>query len=203
MAKGKNYRPRKTGPRLRTSSKAHISRIPSEEMAKLKDEILQRISTGDALTVTEAAESLGLDPKQAYAWMGDDPNWAGIVRQTRFVLADRVEKMLLTQGNVVGLIFLAKSYAPDRFRDDFKIPLSDNRTRQLLEELRDLGKHVSEAAKPVHPPAIKEIPATSAPEPINFLAETVARLKKPALVAPQFHNDPPKEVSHEPTPTET
>lgn len=141
--------------------------IPSEQVAGLKAEILNVLDMGIAETLSDAARRLAIRPSQAHNWLATDDNFRKLYNQAREVLADRLERELLSSDNVIAKIFLLKGLRP-QYRDNFHVDITDNRTRELLDELRRLGN----PALPQPPPTVSVLPAGT-PTPSDVIDGSV------------------------------
>lgn len=141
-------------------------------MMGFKKAILQLLESEAAKNLSQAADFLGIPKLRAHSWYDDDPDWARLVRQAQQITADRLEEEIDEKGNIIGLIFRLKKLRPE-YRENFKVEVHNEKTRVLLEELRQLGSLPMALPSPA--------PSLPAPEP-NLLAETIKRVNEEALV---------------------
>lgn len=120
--------------------KSKVSKLKPEQIIEKKVEILDLLSNGQAGTLTEAAKIIGVRPVQVYHWNQTDKDFQEMVKLVREVKADEIETYLRGNKNLVAQIFLLKGYRP-MFRDSYRVvEIRDEKTKELLEELRKLGK---------------------------------------------------------------
>ena len=143
------------------------------EANRLKAEILDLIDQGEVTTLTEAARKLEISPSRTYRWSKTDEEWRKQVYEAREIVADELEKLLRDSKNVVAWIFLLKGLRPEMYRDNYRFEVKDERTKELLEELKKLGQQPQEALPEAPEP--KMLPQA---EEDNPFAEVIARIKQ-------------------------
>lgn len=111
--------------------------IPSALADDLKVRMLELLTEGEAETLTEAAEMIGLDPARAYRWVGSDADFRELLSNVKQVTADRIEKEFRHHGNFIPKMMLLKAYRPE-FRDNARLDLNTQGVKRLLEDLRSL-----------------------------------------------------------------
>ncbi len=152
--------------KTKEAQKSLQKRLTPATISGFKQAILQLLESEAAKNLSQAADFLGIPKLRAHVWYDDDPDWAKLVRQAQQITADRLEETIDSKENIIGLIFRLKKLRPE-YRDNFKVEVHNEKTRFLLEELRQLGSQPTALPSPA--------PGIAAPEPINLLAETARR----------------------------
>jgi transposase-like protein len=149
--KGVSNRPgyKKPGPK----PSYYLPKMDAQKAIELKQEIVRMLGRGEAKTLTEAAEAVGISPSLAHQWAKKDEEFRELLGVTKQVLGDRIERELIDSPNVVAKIFLLKGYKPE-FRDNAKVIVTDSRITELLEELKKAGQPTIT----VEPVEVKELP---------------------------------------------
>ena len=148
---------------------------PPEVVLQLKEEILAIIDLGVAETLADAARKAGVSPSEAWSWASTDEKFMRRYQQAREVVADRIEAELLQSNNVIAQIFMLKGLRP-QYRDNYKLTVTDDRTKAILEELRRLAKEQEPAPLPEPTPPTDDSSATS---PWPLVIESAVPTPKP------------------------
>lgn len=122
----------------RKPKSSHLPHFSDAYILKYKVQILELMTSGNVLTLTEAARKLDIPPTRVHSWTSADKDFAELVRLTREVRADELEEDLSTHANFIPKMMILKGYRP-MFRDSFKLTVTDDKTRELLEELKKLA----------------------------------------------------------------
>jgi len=125
----------KPGRKPKSSCLPHFS---DAYILKYKVQILELMTSGNILTLTEAARQLGIPPIRVHAWTASDKDFGELVKLTREVRADELEEELSRHANFIPKMMILKGYRP-MFREGFKVTVTDDKTRELLEELKKLA----------------------------------------------------------------
>jgi len=124
---------------VKPGTKSKLVKYKPEQVVRFKMLILDKLESGEAFTLSEAANQIGIMPVRAYSWSKYDPDFREMIALARQVRADRLEMELTNSNNIVAKIFILKGLRPE-FRENYKVEVSDTRFVDLLEELRRLGR---------------------------------------------------------------
>ncbi len=127
-------------------------RLTEAEYTDIKFKIISELESGQVETVTEAAENIGVNPTVAYRIMKSDPDFGEAVKAAREIVADKIEKELIGNSNVIAKIFLLKGYRP-MFRDTFKVEQHNPKLEEWLAELRAARERDQQPAQIAAPTA--------------------------------------------------
>ena len=132
------------------------------KVIKAKIAIISLFESGQVHTMTGAARLLGISPLAVYGWKRRDLKWAESIEQVDQIIADKLEEELeqaLVMGKVISMpyvtarIFRLKALRPKKYKDNFKLEVTDVSMKNLLTDLRNLGKqeHKKDSEEPPEP----------------------------------------------------
>jgi len=117
--------------------------ITAQEQVDVKFAILDKLTKGEAKTISEAARQLEISPQRVYSWGKSDPDFREAVSATREVVADELEERLRSHGNFIPLMFLLKAYRPE-FRENYRFDGVNSKMDEILAELSRKAKQPEE-----------------------------------------------------------
>ena len=124
-----------------------MPKLKDDEILSAKVKILESLSSGAAVTLSAAARLAGLDPVRVYFWGQSDPDFQEMTHLAREVRADMLEKKLEESGNFIPWMFLLKGDRP-KYRDNYRAPIEDSKTKEIMERLLELAKSGSKKSEP-------------------------------------------------------
>ena len=159
----------KPGRKPGSSQRPHLK---DAEIIDAKIKVLALLENGAAKHLTECADILGLSRTQMYFWKQSDTQWAKEIELTDQITADRLEKEIeqaIVEGKAISMpyvtarIFRLKALRPEKYKENYKFEVTDANMKQLLTDLRNLGKSEpkKEAEKPSEAPQKDSLPALS------------------------------------------
>jgi len=149
------YDPTKNKPG-RKARGSFMPRLSDESILKYKTQILELLSSEEVTTVSEAARILKLNPAKVHNWASNDKDFQEMIKLTREVIADDIEKRLRDSKHFIPQMFLLKAYRP-MFRENYKLDLGSSKMEELLMELKKLGQ------KKESPSEVPDRDSTSSP----------------------------------------
>lgn len=141
-------RPKGSSPKLKPGDpnykapgrKSGVTKLPQYTMAQIlehKVEVLRLLCSGEAETISDAARTLGVDPARVHQWGQNDKDFQEMLRLSREVVADKIEKEFRTHKNFIPKMMLLKGYR-QMFRDNYRLDVTNEALEKLLVELREL-----------------------------------------------------------------
>jgi len=157
-----------------------LEKYTPEQIRKFKENILDILEARTADTLSDACKQISVKPTKAYDWMKHDRAFKNRVNAVKEVIADEIFKQLLhieysnnSKPSITALIFLLKGLRPE-FRDTFKIiEEKDQKTRELLEELRKMSRQEKKDDNKTTEPST---PSKEKQKEYNPLIRTIDRL---------------------------
>lgn len=122
--------------------------LPPSMIHDLKVKILGMLESGEAETLTEAADKLGVSAVKVHDWTSRDKNFKDMLNLVDEVIADRIEKELYHHANFIPKMFVLKAKRPE-YNEKFRLDVTNPRLEDLLSELNK--------AKP-EPPKVENTP---------------------------------------------
>ncbi len=101
-----------------------------------------------AITLTQAAELVGVPKLKLHSWAKRDKEWAAQIRVSREIFADRLEERLTNINNFIPMMFLLKKIRPD-YRDNARTVETSGNLERLIQDLVDVAKKNKPEEKPV------------------------------------------------------
>lgn len=120
-----------------------LQTIPYEEILEGKVKLLKVLSSGEAVTIANAARLCGIKPTQAWSWSKEDKEFHELIEMSRQVAADDIEEDFRTHANFIPKMMLLKGYRPI-FRDNYKFEFTTDKLEKLLAELKQLTEEKKE-----------------------------------------------------------
>ena len=122
-----------------------------DQIAELKKQIILLFENRKALTLSQAADKLGIYKTQVYHWVTRDEEFAAQLHQIEQIQADDWVQALqdneLKMPQVIALMFLIKKIRPE-YRDSYRrVEVVDPDFNRTLQELREAGAKQLEPEK--------------------------------------------------------
>lgn len=120
---------------------------PTEEIFRLKKEILRLFDERQVSNLSQAAEQLSISKMRVHSWRKSDPEFAKQLDVAEELLADDLEIALReckTAAQVTAIIFLLKGLRPQKYRDNYKFEVENPKVQELLSEIKRLGEPAPE-----------------------------------------------------------
>lgn len=128
--------------------KASLSFKTSYTPAKIigfKRQALRLLESCECTNLTQVADKINLPRTLLYRWKRDDPDWQKELDLCNEIIADKLEQELelalvegraINQPYVTARIVRLKALRPNKYREKLSLDVTDNKTRELLAELR-------------------------------------------------------------------
>jgi len=164
-------------------------RFTNDSILQYKYDILKMIYEEDVYTIAAACDILKLrtgadvSPTRVHYWAKNDPDFASAIQSAKESLGDKLEVELAEHANFIPKMMILKGIRPE-YRDNYKFNFEDSKTKELLEELRKLGRRETKVIveeKPIEGAALpeayinaefKEVPAQTSAVEDNALQES-------------------------------
>jgi len=123
----------------RKTAKKKLPNFTADQILTYKLKILDMLERGEARTLTECAEALGIPALRIHHWSTDDKDFQAMIKLANEVIADKLEVEFMEHKNFIPKMMLLKAYR-QMYRDNFKIDISNTKLEDMLKELKQLGQ---------------------------------------------------------------